>query len=901
LNRSEAQNGFVPGQVAPFVCGIACAVTFFLLLFRFEMAGLAPVVAPGLALGVAVAGLSAGRWTSGGISGASRLRNALAGLAALVLLSVLAVVWGNDWLLDAAAGLLGFGALAALAGRRAASRSIPLLTGVLTGMIACAAGLVGFMSLPGIVIPAVALAAVMSAVTARGQSVETREDGAWSVSPALLVAAALGAAGAALVRNYLPITGSLAYAGMELGAGFVLGLLVRAHALRKQSARPSALLLGAAGVAVLACVNALSFVLYPDLVGSGSAAYQTPPHLLTAGRVFPFWLIAFGFGVFSAPVWSARGTLLAAAAGAAAAGLLGTSYLWPSVAVVVLCLCCCGAVVARVGEGTRVFRLGTVGLVVASLMALLLLEPHGDWLGVRTTIKGLEGREKPTGEMRRWSGAFGADGLHVRLGTGGESGQVRNGQVLEAAGDVRGVVRLGVGLGLACAGGERPIAVIGPPLADTTKGLEILNPRNPPDVLTYGDFPTERTYGLIVCGPGALSSLRNPLVLLAREQLEILQSRLSAGGTFVLWLPLGCMSEQTLLQTLSTVDLTFGGYDVHLRGSEAVVVAGRHRPHFARLRAQFADPGKRAWMRDGGYWEPVELLADFAAEAQDLRPVTELARTFSIVWPERPPRLGRDLSAPRNPVAPASILQNRLMGPERLLRRVTFQGDKQQYVALRGFTTYYRAMTQRLLERLAGEDEMRQTQLVRFLQGPHARLDLMAPQADTRLMQLADAMFTFGMPKRSIDLLQDAVDSGREDFVLRSRLGKALAAASRYKEALEHYRRALELRPGSVDTMRHIAALLLKTGSFGEGARMLRRVIEEGPDNTIDLLMLAALDARMGNMAEAEGLARRVLRLEPNNPDAQAILQLARQGTTRSGGSDVPECPDSHVSPRGER
>jgi tetratricopeptide (TPR) repeat protein len=398
-----------------------------------------------------------------------------------------------------------------------------------------------------------------------------------------------------------------------------------------------------------------------------------------------------------------------------------------------------------------------------------------------------------------------------------------------------------------------------------------------------------------------MSSLRNPLGLLSRERLSALQGRLAAGGTFVLWLPLARMSESALLQILATVDLTFGGFDVYVCGPDALVVAGRRRPHYARLRAHFADAARRSWMQNGDYWEPVELLADFATEAQDLRPVTELAGALSVLWPARPPRLGRDLAAPRSPVAPASILQNRLMDPQRLLSRVTFQSEKQRYVALRGFPTYYRTMTRRLLQRLAGEDEAHQRQLIGFLQGPHARLDLLAPQADTRLMQLADAMLTFGMPGRSVELLEDAADSGREDFALRSRLGKALADANQYKEALEHYRRALELRPGSVETMRRIAALLLQTGSFGEGAEMLRRVIEREPENTVDLLMLATLDARMGNLDEAERLASRVLRLDPDNADAQALVELARQGSAPSGGNEAPELPAGPAYQRGQR
>ncbi|MFW6118947.1 MAG: tetratricopeptide repeat protein [Planctomycetota bacterium] len=853
-------------------------------------------------MAVALAGLSGGGWVSRRLGGASRVRRMLSGLVALVLLSVLAIVWSTDWLLDVAAGFLGFGALAALASRDVSDREVPLLLGVLAGMVACAAGLVGYLSLPGAVVPAVALAVALCMVTAGRRPASAGAPVAPNVPPAMLVAAGIGAAGAALVRNHLPATGSAAYAVTELGAAFALGLLARAHALRQRDLGASDLLLGSAGIAVLVCVNALTFVLYPDLLAGGSAAYQTSPHLLTAGRTFPFWLIAFGFGVFSAPLWSSQGTLLAAAAGAAAAGLLSPAYLWPSVVAGLLCLFCCAAPTLRGGEGTRSLRFGSLGLVIASLAALLLLDPHGDWRGIRRTISSLPG-EQSTPVPDRWDGEFGRDGLHVYSSEGGLF-RVWNGQVLSAGEQGERVatpVRLGVGLGLACAGLERPVAVVGPPLPETIEGLKLLSTHVPLDILPPGGASPDGSYGLIMCGPGALSSLRNPLALLSGERLKGLQDRLAAGGTFVLWLPLARIPERTLLQILATVDLTFGGYDVYVSGSDALVVAGRRRPHFGRLRAHFGDAAKRGWMQDGDYWEPVELLADFATEAQDLRPVTELAGTLSVAWPARPVRLGRDLGAPRSPVAAASILQNRLMDSQRLLSRVTFQSEKQRYVALRGFPTYYRTMTRRLLQRLPGENEAHQRQLIAFLQGPHARLDLMAPQADTRLMQLADAMLTFGMPKRSVELLEDAVDSGREDFALRSRLGKALADADQYREALGHYRRALELRPGSVETMRRIAALLLQTGNFGEGAEMLRRVIEQEPENTVDLLMLATLDARMGDLEEAERLARRVLRLDPDNADAQALVELARQGTAPSAGDEAPELPGHPAYQRGQR
>ncbi len=902
MSRSEAQSRFLPAQAAPFLCGIASAVTLFLLLLRLEVAGPAPVLVPGLGLAAALAGVvvgvAAGAWTWRG----TPARRLVPGAAAVAAWAALALLWGGDWLLLAAGGLLGFGALVASSGPRVLSGGAALVAGALVGFLVCTVGLVAGAGVAAAVVPLVTLAAVAGLLSGRRGEGERSRTGAWDVSPALLLAASAGAAVALLVRNYLPVTASSAYAAADLGIAFAAGLLLRRRALRGGGAAASDLATGAAGVAVLVCINTVSFILYTDLVASGSAAYQTPAHLLTAGRVFPFWIIALGLGALSAPAWTGPGALLAAAAGAAAAGLLGASYAGPALVAVLLCLCCCGVGARRAKEGTLVFRVGTVGLAAGALLTLAALDAHAGWPGVRATVRQMALKEERTVErLRVGPGEFGPHGLSVRFELEGRAGAVWNGQVLEAAGLADGAgasVRLLTGLGLAAAPPNSRVAVLGPPLEETVRGLAILTRQDPPAILDNPGSKREGAYGLIVCGPGALGSMRNPLALLGREGLERVRQNLSPDGILALWLPLGRMSGDAARRTLATVDRVFGAYDVYVSGPEAVVLAGqRPAPRFADLRAYFAEEAAEAWMRDGGYWEGVELLADFAAGAQDLRAATQMAGVLSLSAPGRPRRSGRDLSDPGTPAAPALVLQYRLMGPDRLLRRVSFESESQKRVALRGFAAYYRAMTRRLLQRLPGDEEERPRQLVAFLGGPYARLDLLAPEADTRPMQFADALFAFGMPEQAVAVLQQAIDAGRDSFALRSRLGRALADAHQYREALDHYRRALGQRPDCTDTMRSIAALQLQTGAFREGAATLRRLIEHSPDSVVDMMMLAKLRMRMGDMAEARRLAERVLEHQPEHPDAHALIELTRQREFRQREPEPPAIP---LRPQGE-
>jgi tetratricopeptide (TPR) repeat protein len=273
----------------------------------------------------------------------------------------------------------------------------------------------------------------------------------------------------------------------------------------------------------------------------------------------------------------------------------------------------------------------------------------------------------------------------------------------------------------------------------------------------------------------------------------------------------------------------------------------------------------------------MDLLTGFAGSAEDLAGLTAGVRPYDAWRPSRPAAMALDLAEPARPAAVLALAQYRALGPERLTGRLQFDGPAQKMVALRGFDAIYADRTARTLRGLGTTSPERRAELLKFLTGPLARLDLLAPEQKEREVRIAVALAAIGLRQAGAAVLTNAIKAGHDTFEVNVELAGIQEAQAERGEALKHLRRALELRPDDASVRGHIVALLLSTGQEGEAADMLEEMVRRDPDNAAQLLELGYLYAKLKRYQDAASAAERVLRIDPGNQDAQALLSATQQ------------------------
>ena len=450
------------------------------------------------------------------------------------------------------------------------------------------------------------------------------------------------------------------------------------------------------------------------------------------------------------------------------AGALATlSYVGPYALAVALALAAAVAAWVKWPRGSVVLRAVTVLAGASGLVWLLAGGPQMDWGGLRATLGSVLRTTGPTG-----GAAPAGRPVSARLTNGKwrvvlEQGDVRatflDGSLIDftrkGGTDQLGSVRACVALGLAYAPADGPVDLEEPELGSTSETLNALAPRRAAPV-------RGAQYALIVSGPGPLTAAANPLSALNTHHLTSLRLRLADGGVLALWLPAGNLHLDALRRALATVADVFPRYDVYLVGRGAVAVAGGDgKISYARLATLFGrkdaasddswaelsvpTPHPAAQMlADAGFRDPMDLLTGFIGSGEDLKTLTDGARPYSEWRPSRPPAMALDLAEPAQPAAMLALVQFRALGAGRLIGRLQFDGPAQKMVALRGFDAIYADRTMRVLSKLSAGSTERRRDLLQFLQGPLARLDLMAPDRTERDARLADVLAQVGLDRR---------------------------------------------------------------------------------------------------------------------------------------------------------
>jgi Flp pilus assembly protein TadD len=120
----------------------------------------------------------------------------------------------------------------------------------------------------------------------------------------------------------------------------------------------------------------------------------------------------------------------------------------------------------------------------------------------------------------------------------------------------------------------------------------------------------------------------------------------------------------------------------------------------------------------------------------------------------------------------------------------------------------------------------------------------------------------------------------RNNAVAHNALGLELYKQGRLEEAIEHYRKAIEISPIYMDARVNIAAALMQDGRDEEAMQHYRAAMRLSPGEALIPMNLAVALMDKGRLDEAAELFRQVLERQPDDPSAHGALGvvLARQG-----------------------
>jgi len=145
---------------------------------------------------------------------------------------------------------------------------------------------------------------------------------------------------------------------------------------------------------------------------------------------------------------------------------------------------------------------------------------------------------------------------------------------------------------------------------------------------------------------------------------------------------------------------------------------------------------------------------------------------------------------------------------------------------------------------------------------------------------LGTALLDNGKPAEAIESYRRAIQLKPAFIQARNNLGLALSRAGQLADAEQSFREALRINPAFADAHNNLGSVLAALGRDDEAEACFRRALQHNPRYAEALNNLGRLAARRGQNAEAIACYRRALRLHPALADAAFNLgnALARQG-----------------------
>jgi tetratricopeptide (TPR) repeat protein len=155
------------------------------------------------------------------------------------------------------------------------------------------------------------------------------------------------------------------------------------------------------------------------------------------------------------------------------------------------------------------------------------------------------------------------------------------------------------------------------------------------------------------------------------------------------------------------------------------------------------------------------------------------------------------------------------------------------------------------------------------------RINALAEDSAESNHELGYALLKRGEIVGAVAALRKAVEVRPDSVNAWIHLGNAHAAAREYEAGAAAYRRALELRPGYAEVHSNLGHALWKAGRLDEAIAECARAIELRPDYFAACTNLGNILLDAGRMGESIGAHRRALMLAPESPPAHFNLGVA--------------------------
>lgn len=156
-----------------------------------------------------------------------------------------------------------------------------------------------------------------------------------------------------------------------------------------------------------------------------------------------------------------------------------------------------------------------------------------------------------------------------------------------------------------------------------------------------------------------------------------------------------------------------------------------------------------------------------------------------------------------------------------------------------------------------------------------------APPTGIFYSWLARATAATEKKKEAIDLYRKAVELDPDQIEIRNNFGILLAMLRQNEEALVQFRKAYELKPHDelvqynyVLAMETSAMNLIKQKKFGEAEACFKKMLQVSPDSYQTYCNLGKLEWLLDRNREAEKAIKKALELKPDYKKAQKLLNL---------------------------
>lgn len=150
---------------------------------------------------------------------------------------------------------------------------------------------------------------------------------------------------------------------------------------------------------------------------------------------------------------------------------------------------------------------------------------------------------------------------------------------------------------------------------------------------------------------------------------------------------------------------------------------------------------------------------------------------------------------------------------------------------------------------------------------------LQTPPGDGRVFRAAGrALNNLGRLDEAVDAYRRAIDIDPDDIEAFSSLGHVLARKQDNAAAETAWRQALCLNPDDLRSLKGMGRLLAATRRLDDAIRCLLRVTDLAPEDAENWLNLAELLQFRDRLAEATAACRKAAELAPERPDVNAAL-----------------------------